>query len=136
MSGEGYLIDTNIFLEILLNQQYANDCEKLLKKISKSKDSFYVSSFTLHSIEVIMTRNKQEIALVDFLLFFDKSKIIRIDTSTSDEQYACKIMNESKLDFDDSIQLSLCKKSNLTIVSYDKHFDKTSIKRIEPSGLL
>ena len=36
--GEGnYLIDTNIFLEILLNQEKADECEKLLNNIKKSR---------------------------------------------------------------------------------------------------
>lgn len=135
MNGKSYLIDTNIFLEILLNQQNADDCENFLNRIRKNKNSFYISSFTLHSIEVIMTRNKQELALNDFLLFIEKSRIIRVETSTSDEINVLKIMQDLKLDFDDSIQVLLCNKLNLEIISYDKHFDKTLIKRFEPSSL-
>ena len=135
MNGENYLIDTNIFLEILLNQEKADECEKLLNNIKKSRHSFYISSFTSHSIEVIMTRNKQENALRDFLLFINKSKIIRIDSIVQDELDALKNMGEFNLDFDDSIQLTLCMKYNLSIISYDKHFDKTLVKRIEPHNM-
>ena len=136
MNGENFLIDTNIFLEILLNQEKADECENLLKNISKKKSIFYVSSFSIHSIEVIMTRNKKDIALAEFLSFIEKSKIIRIESITSDEINALDNMKEIKLDFDDALQLTLCKKHNLTLVSYDKHFDKTDITRTEPSSLL
>ncbi|MBS3088414.1 type II toxin-antitoxin system VapC family toxin [Candidatus Pacearchaeota archaeon] len=127
-----YLIDTNIFLEVLLNQERADECESFLKSIDKSKDSFYVSSFTLHSIEVIMARNNKTEALESFLSFITRSKIIRVDTVTSDESTAVKDMKEFQIDFDDSIQLAVCKKYSLSIVSFDKHFDKTQVKRLEP----
>ncbi len=82
-----------------------------------------------------MTRNKQENALIDFLAFIEKSKIVRIETSTSEELNALKLIDEFNLDFDDSIQLTLCMKYNLSIISYDKHFDKTLVKRIEPPNI-
>ena len=89
----------------------------------------------MHSIEVITTRNKQENALMDFLLFINKSKIIRIDSTIQDELDALKNIGKFNLDFDDSIQLTLCMKYNLSIISYDKHFDKTLVKRIEPHNM-
>jgi len=133
MNGENCLIDTNIFLEILLNQKNADECEVLLKKINKDESSFYVSSFALHSIEVIMMRNNKGEDLASFLSFIARSKIIRIETTISDELDALKNMKKFQLDFDDALQLSLCKKYSLVIISYDKHFDKTPTKRIEPS---
>ena len=127
-----YLNDTNIFLEVLLNQEKADECELFLKKINRSKGSFYVSSFTLHSIEVIMARTNKIKELGDFLSFISKGKIARIDSVTADELSALESMKEFQLDFDDSIQLVICKKHSLSVVSYDKHFDKTQVKRLEP----
>jgi len=129
-----YLIDTNIFLEILLEQDKADQCENLLKDIKKSKHNFYVSSFTIHSIEVIMARNKKIKQLSDFLSFLIKSNIQRIDTNTKDELNVLNVMGKSNLDFDDAIQLYLCQKNNLKIISYDQHFDQTQISRIEPDS--
>ncbi len=80
-----YLIDTNIFLEILLEQEKADECENFLNNIDKSNESFHASSFAIHSIEVIMTRNKENKALEDFLLYLLGSKIIRIESTTKDE---------------------------------------------------
>ena len=129
-----HLIDTNIFLEILLEQEKADDCEKLLQKINLSSEKFYVSSFSMHSIEVIMWRNDKKEELKNFLSDILVSRIIRVDTSTIDE--IDSIINpEKKLDFDDSLQYALCKKMNLKIISYDKHFDKTGITRVEPKDI-
>ena len=83
-----------------------------------------------------MARNKQEDALLNFLLFIEKSKIIKIDTTVSDEREAVENIERFSLDFDDSVQLTISQKYNLGIVSYDKHFDKTPVKRVEPLHLL
>ena len=63
-----YLIDTNIFLEILLEQDKCRECEALLNNIRNSSLMFYVSSFTLHSIEVTMIRNNKMNELIEFYL--------------------------------------------------------------------
>lgn len=127
-----YLIDTNIFLEILLEQEKSEECEILVKIIRNSNAFFYVSSFTLHSIEVIMIRNNKINELMAFLSDMQSSRIIRIDSSTNEESEALRAMTKLKLDFDDSLQCYFCEKYNLKIISYDKHFDKTPIKRLEP----
>ena len=104
-----YLIDTNIFLEILLEQEKSKECEALINKIAQSDSTFYVSSFTIHSIEVIMTKHSNINELSEFLLDIISSKIIKMDTSISDESDAIKNVEKFKLDFDDSLQLHICK---------------------------
>ena len=44
------LVDTNIFLEVLLEQSRANDAKKLL--IKTNAYDFLISDFSLHSIGV------------------------------------------------------------------------------------
>ncbi len=131
-----YLIDTNIFLEILLEQDKYEECEVLLNKIGQSKALFYVSSFTLHSIEVLMVRNNKIKELSEFISYVNSSKIVRLETNTADELQVLDIMKRLKLDFDDALQFYLCEKYKLNIISYDKHFDKTPLKRMEPKELL
>ena len=56
------LVDTNIFLEVLLEQSRANDAKKLLAK-SNTHD-FLISDFSLHSIGVLLLkRNKSDVFL-------------------------------------------------------------------------
>ena len=127
-----YLLDTNIFLEILLEQEKSGECEILLKNIKNSKVLFYVSSFTLHSIEVAMIHEGKIELLSDFLRFILASKIIRLDTNTNEELQILNFAKEFELDFDDAFQFYLCRRNNLKIISYDKHFDKLRIDRVEP----
>ena len=50
------LVDTNIFLEILLNQAGRKKCEAFLQG---EKGAAWISDFTLHSIGVLLFRQKQ-----------------------------------------------------------------------------
>jgi predicted nucleic acid-binding protein len=45
-------------------------------------------------------------------------------------------MDKEGLDFDDCIQYLLANRNDLSIVSYDSHFDKTKIERVEPSQVI
>lgn len=52
-----YLIDTNIFLEVLLTQERQEACKEFLEK---NIGNLCISDFSLHSIGVILFRNKKE----------------------------------------------------------------------------
>ena len=51
------LIDTNIFLEVLLEQVQANDAQALLATVEAHE--FFISDFSLHSIGLLLFRRKQ-----------------------------------------------------------------------------
>lgn len=130
-----YLIDTNIFLEILLEQEKSKECEELILRLNQIEEYFYVSSFTLHSIEVVMTKQNKTDALKEFLLDIISSRIIQIGTNAMEELNALKTMGKLNLDFDDALQTYICENHKLKIISFDRHFDKTSIKRLEPKEI-
>lgn len=128
-----FLIDTNIFLEILLDQERASECQKFLENIQHKEVFFYVSSFTIHSIEVILDRNKLHEPLIEFLQeILNIPRLKRFDTDTIEELEAVKLARQFNLDFDDAIQYYICKTLSLKIISFDRHFDQTDVKRVEP----
>ncbi len=131
-----YLLDTNIFLEILLDQKKSDECEILLRSVPVNKEKFYVSSFTLHTIEVKMTRESKEDYLKNFLRSVDDLGIKRLDTPISEEIKILDCMDEQGLSFDDAVQYHICKKNDFEIISYDEHFDGTDITRKEPSDII
>lgn len=51
-----YLIDTNVFLEILLNQEKKELCKKCL---TDRFGEIAISDFSLHSVGMILFRNKK-----------------------------------------------------------------------------
>ncbi|MBI2675106.1 MAG: type II toxin-antitoxin system VapC family toxin [Candidatus Aenigmarchaeota archaeon] len=127
-----HLIDTNIFLEILLNQKKAEDCEKFLQKVSSGELQCIVSSFTVHAVEGILSEN---LAILEtFLKNINNSIGLTIHTTTIGEELAISIVAQKiGLDFDDSLQYLTAKKTGAeTIISFDGHFDKTDLRRKEP----
>lgn len=132
-----YLIDTNIFLEILLDQKKATECQELIERFQNREVIFYVSSFTIHSIEIILERNGLHEPLVNFLHDIHRTKgLKRFDIDTLEELEAVKLAQSLNLDFDDALQYHICKIHNLKIVSFDKHFDPTDVERVEPGEVL
>lgn len=53
-----FLVDTNVFLEVLLEQENSKTAEGFLLKTPP--ELVHISDFTLYSIGIIMTRAKRE----------------------------------------------------------------------------
>ncbi len=112
-----YLVDTNIFLEILLAQAKSADCKKVL---ADNNDSIFISDFSLHSIGVILFRHNQEQVFNSFVTdVLPKVEIV----SLSRESYKnLSKLNKYNLDFDDSYQYKIAEERGLTILTMDKDF--------------
>jgi uncharacterized protein len=119
-----YLIDTNIFLEILLSQKQKDICKEFL--LSNIKH-IYISDFSLHSIGVILFRNNKEKVFNKFVEdIIQKIKILTL----SEELYSDlgEVKEEFGLDFDDAYQFKIAEEYGLSIVTQDKDFEKVSAK--------
>ena len=128
------LVDTNIFLEILLEQSRANDAKELLAKIKAH--NFLISDFSLHSIGLLLLKRKR----VDVFRNFVTDIVMRADTAVarlnaSDMDALADHAANFNLDFDDAYQYTLADKYDLTIVSFDRDFDRTTRGRSEPSAI-
>lgn len=130
-----FLVDTNIFLELFLGQEKAEECEKLLQKISSGELEAVVSKFTIHAVEAILNDSTLTLA---FLRNIQGSLGLNVyETSFEDEMASSMLMGKMKMDFDDSLQYYVAKKLGVeAIVSYDKHFDSLDVARKEPAELL
>ena len=53
-----------------------------------------------------------------------------------DSKQLIEVVNQFKLDFDDAYQYLAAELNDLTIVSFDKDFDKTELGRKTPSQIL
>ena len=121
-----YLLDTNIFLEILLSQDKSGDCKEILRG---NIDSIFISDFSLHSFGVILFRYRKEAIFNDFI--HDVLPKIEV-VSLAKEAYRqlSEYRDEFNLDFDDSYQCKLADERGLTIVNMDKDFERVK-DRIE-----
>ena len=59
ISKTPYLVDTNIFVEFLLEQERTDESLRVMGRIERGELEAYVTSFALHSIAVILDRKKE-----------------------------------------------------------------------------
>lgn len=120
-----YLVDTNIFLEILLQQDKSKLCKSFL---DKNIGKLNISDFSLHSVGVILFRNNNEKIFLKFISDILPEIILR---SLPMDGYNEIINNKKKfnLDFDDLYQYNICRSFNLELITMEKDFKK--IKDIE-----
>lgn len=130
-----YLVDTNVWLERLLDQDKSKIVERFLEITPVSQ--IFISDFALHSIGVILSRLKKTVVFEKFLSdLFINGKIERLSLNTVDLFDVLLNIKKFNLDFDDSYQLTIAQKYDLTIVTFDKDFNSIGINRISPEELL
>jgi len=128
-------LDTNIFLEVILEQEKTEDSKSLL---SKSEDhDFFISDFSLHSIGLLLFYRKQHDVFQQFMkdIFIDAGMLL-ISLSVEDMKRVVYMSQKFKLDFDDAYQYVVAEKYGLIIVSFDSDFDRTEIGRKTPEEIL
>jgi predicted nucleic acid-binding protein len=129
-----YLVDTNIFLEVLLARSRKEECKKLLSQLRDGKKTGLVTDFTVHSIIVTMDNLNKLTELRIFLSSLIAYKGLHVHhTSITDEVKATETATKNKLDMDDAIQYTTALALNAeAIISFDKHFNNLKIPRKEP----
>ena len=115
-----YLVDTNVFLEILLNQTGRKKCEAFLQD---EKGAAWISDFTLHSIGVLLFRQKRPELFDQFAADTLPQFTILLLSEAGYSQLA-EINARHGLDFDDAYQFAVAREHSLTIASQDKDFQR------------
>jgi predicted nucleic acid-binding protein len=129
-----YLLDTNIFLEYILSRSRVEEVRDFFRRADLT--ALHISDFSLHTIGVLYLR---EYKSREFIMFVDKDIIasgIRL-LSLPPENFT-KITGAADrfhLDFDDAYQYAVAEQYGLSIVSFDKDFDRTEKGRMEPQDL-
>ncbi|VVB84851.1 tRNA(fMet)-specific endonuclease VapC [uncultured archaeon] len=130
-----YLVDTNVWLELLLEQEKEADVRQFFQ--STEANSLSITDFSLYSIGIILIKLKQEDVLVDFISdTIEDSGVMRISLDTSDLKKIVTIRQRYNLDFDDCYQYIAAEKYNYSIISFDSHFDRTERGRKTPNEIL
>jgi len=125
------LLDTNIFLEILLAQPKAQAAQRFIN--SQQQGSLALSNYSLDGIGLKLYWAKKIDVLEQFGRELKDAEITILTIEPQDLGASVKNIKKWNLDFDDAYQYTLAQKYSLELVSFDKDFDKTDIVRIEPN---
>jgi len=112
------IIDTNIFLEILLTQKRWKACEDLLRQY-RGKSAF--TDFALHSIGVALLGQQKAMLFQAFL----NDVLVRNDLlalPSSEYPLLLSIHERHRLGFDDAYQLAVAEHFGLEFITIDRHF--------------
>jgi len=115
-----YLFDTNIFLEILLAQEKASECKRILVDHS---GNIAISDFSLHSIGVILFKYDKENLFNGFISdVMPKVKLVSLSSRSYNK--LSEVKKNFNLDFDDAYQYQTARENGLTIVTMDGDFKR------------
>jgi hypothetical protein len=130
-----FLVDTNVILEVILSQEKATEAKSFLMKIEEHQ--FFITDFSLHSIGLLLFQRNQHNV---FERFYDDMIIgagmMVLSLNTDEIKNLAQASIRFNLDFDDAYQYYLANKFNLTLVSFDKDFDRTDLGRKTPGEIL
>ena len=137
MARKKIVIDTNVFLEFLLQQQRREESIQLMREVEQGRIDAYVTSFSLHSIEVLLDKHRKTRTLEQFLTRVVHAQGLTVYQTSPDEERQIAVLTQKiKLDFDDTLQYYVTQTLGAVLVSFDTDFDRTDMKRVEPSALV
>lgn len=128
-----YLVDTNIFLEGLLEQEKAQTVRSFFEEIDL--DRIFMTDLSLHSVGIILFRLGEYKIFGAFLDDLIIEGIGTLSLEPRDLKTMDKVAQEFHLDFDDAYQYVAAQKHNLQLISFDTDFDKTTLGRKEPGEI-
>jgi len=130
-----YLVDTNVWLERLLEQDNSLIASQFFDLIPV--ENLFVSDFSIHSIGVILSKFKKYDIFEKFITDLFINGQVGLLTLDSFELFdVIKYIKKNKFDFDDSYQFTVAEKYDLTIVTFDKDFNIKGIKKMSPEEVI
>lgn len=133
MVERGFLVDTNIFLNIILKTKESEKCKGFFDKVDLKR--IYISDFSFYSIGIILFGLKK---FDDFNRFATDLLETEIEVINISLDNITKIRDNTikySLDFDDSYQYTLAREKDLKLVTYDKDFLSTDIDCLTPEDI-
>lgn len=126
------LVDTNVFLEVLLAQSRAAEARKFLQ--NSPAHELFTTDYTVHSIGLLLFRRKQPNIFSQFVDdVFIRSGAAMLSLNPAELEAVVNGASRFGLDFDDAYQYATAERHSLSIVSFDTDFDRTPHGRMLPS---
>ncbi len=127
-----FLVDTSVWLEVLLDQERAGEARSFLA--AGQRRGLAITDFSLHSVGVVLGRLRKLDAYRDFIAdAVERTETAIISLGTDDLKELSPLQDRLRLDFDDAYQYLAAQKHGLTLVSFDADFDRTEVGRKTPN---
>lgn len=128
-------VDANVWLELLLQQERAEEVQGFLDVVPL--DELAITEFSICAIGLLLTRAKRDDLFMRFVsdLLLDTG-ITRIALDGMGLKDTVVARKRFGLDFDDAYQYVAAEKHDLTLVSFDADFDRTDRVRKTPADVL
>lgn len=136
MGEQVFLVDTSVFLEVLLEQRRAQECLLLFERLTAGGHQVALTTFSLYSIGLKLEKREMQESFRRFLADGRQFNFLLVGTEFQDEEAIFSICATQRLSFDDAHQYWAAKKLNAKLVSFDADFDRTDLKRYEPADIL
>ena len=126
-----YLVDTNVWLERLLDQEKSDEVGRFLDSVPSSE--LLMTDFSFHSLGVILDRLNRREALRCFVQdAFIRGAVGLVRLEPEDTDQILRIIEQFNLDYDDAYQYVCAIKNSMTLVSFDSDFDRTERGKMTP----
>jgi predicted nucleic acid-binding protein len=130
-----YLVDTNIWIERLLNQRRSEEVGEFLNQ-TYSRELF-ITDLSLHALAHIMIRFDKKPELVGLLNdLFDNGKITLTFLTPSEIKAVINLMDNHNLDYEDAYLLECARKYDLIIVTMNECLKKIDSKVLDPKEII
>jgi predicted nucleic acid-binding protein len=127
-----FVVDTNVWLELLLEQEKAGEVRRFLEQTDASQ--LAITDFSLHSIALILCRLGKDAVLLEFLSDTLAQGGVRLEHM--DLEAVLIVRRQFNLDFDDAYQYVAATRDGSTLGSFDTDFDRTERGRMTPLAAL
>jgi predicted nucleic acid-binding protein len=130
-----YLVDTNVWLEPLLQQERAEEAVQFLTQTPT--ENLFITDFSFYSIGILLTRRNRPNILLDFVQdVFTNGAVALLRLEPQEMPNLVVAINQFNLDFDDAYQYVAAQRNNLVIVSFDNDFNRTPEGRRTPAEII
>jgi len=130
-----YLVDTNVWLEPLLQQERAEEAVQFLTQTPT--ENLFITDFSFYSIGILLTRRNRPNILLDFVQdLFTNGAVVLLRLEPQEMPNLVAAINQFNLDFDDAYQYVTAQRNNLVIVSFDNDFNRTPEGRRTPAEIV
>ncbi|GBC76758.1 tRNA(fMet)-specific endonuclease VapC [bacterium HR08] len=130
-----YLVDTNVWLELLLDRERAESVRAFLDH--HAGHDLALTEFSLYPIGLILTRLDKGVLFAEFIHdVFLNAGVRRLVLDAEHLSRIPAVMSQFHLDFDDAYQYVAAEAHDLVLVSFDADFDRTERGRSTPEQVV